>query len=455
MIHEARIHRLNDGSVVKGRFVLYWMQSSCRVECNHALEYAIRTANDLRRPVVACFGLTANFPEANARHYAFLLEGLRDVSRGLERRGIPLVVRRGAPDAVAAELSREACLVVTDRGYLRIQREWRARAAQAISCALIQVESDVVVPVEAASFKEEYAAATLRPKLRKLLREFAVPLRKTTLRSDPPARTPATLPLEDIPSVLGDLGVDDTVPPVAGIAGGPTAATVRLEEFIERGLRPYHDQRSDPGLDGQSGLSPYLHFGHISPLQIVLAVKRRRGKGVAAFLEELVVRRELSMNFTHFNPRYDQFACLPRWCRATLLGHERDARPYRYSSEQLETARTHDPCWNAAQMEMVATGRMHGYMRMYWGKKILEWTERPQEAFRIALHLNNKYQLDGRDPNGFAGVAWCFGKHDRPWTERPVFGMVRYMNANGLKRKFDMDAYVRRVEGLRATERAS
>ncbi len=455
MIHTDRIRMLNHGSVRNGRHVLYWMQASCRAECNHALEHAIREANRLGKPVIACFGLTAAFPEANARHYTFLLEGLRDAGRALARRGIPLIVRRGAPDAVAADLAEGACLVVTDRGYLRIQREWRARAAARTACALVQVESDVVVPVETASEKEAYSAATLRPRIQARLAEFMVPVRATPVRHGPPARLPESLDLDDIASVARSLGIDRGVPSVTGFTGGASEAQRRLEAFLETGLRRYHADRNDPSLQGQSGLSPYLHFGHISPLQVALAMKARRGESATAFREELIVRRELSVNFTHHNANYDRLECLPAWCRATLHQHARDPRPYHYSPDDLERARTHDPYWNAAQLEMVLTGKMHGYMRMYWGKQILEWTERPADAFAEALRLNNRYELDGRDPNGFAGVAWCFGKHDRPWTERPIFGMVRYMNANGLKRKFDIEAYVSRIEELRRGEPAT
>ncbi len=446
VIHPDRIRLLNAREPRDGRYVLYWMQASCRAKYNHALEYAILRANALGRPVLVCFGLTADFPEANARHYTFLLEGLRDARWGLERRGIPLVVRRGAPDAVAAELAREACLVVTDRGYLRIQREWRARAARRIPCALVQVESDVVVPVETASQKEAYSAATLRPRIHARLPEFLVPVRATALRARPLAEVPESVNLDDIGAVVRSLGVERSVGPVDRFTGGEKRASALLETFLTGKLGRYHLDRNDPAVQGQSDLSPYLHFGHISSLQIALAVKKRRSAAVAAFLEEVIVRRELSMNFTHYNDGYDRYDGLPSWCRATLLAHARDPRPYRYSPDDLETARTHDSYWNAAQTEMVQTGKMHGYMRMYWGKKILEWMDDPKEAFHTALRLNNRYELDGRDPNGFAGVAWCFGKHDRPWAERPVFGMVRYMNAEGLERKFDVKAYVRRVE---------
>jgi deoxyribodipyrimidine photo-lyase len=196
-------------------------------------------------------------------------------------------------------------------------------------------------------------------------------------------------------------------------------------------------------------MSPWLHFGQISPLVIALKVMKTQSPGKEAYLEELIIRRELAMNYTYYNPFYDSFEGLNDWAKKTLKEHEKDKRPYRYSIDELEQAQTHDPYWNAAQEEMRITGKMHGYMRMYWGKKILEWMKSPEEAFSTALYLNNKYELDGRDPNGFAGIAWCFGKHDRPWFERPIFGKIRYMNANGLKRKFNAEAYVDKIKKLK------
>ena len=247
---------------------------------------------------------------------------------------------------------------------------------------------------------------------------------------------------------MRELNVDSSVGRITGFRGGPSEAERRLRDFIENKLDEYPDRRNDPNADGQSHLSPYLHFGQISPLEIALRVRETESKAGPAFLEELIVRRELSHNFVHYNPQYDSFACLPPWVNRTLECHRRDKREFVYSSREFEAARTHDPYWNAAQKEMVLMGKMHGYMRMYWGKKILEWSKTSQQAFEIALSLNNKYELDGRDPNGFAGVAWCFGKHDRAWAERSVFGKVRYMNAGGLRRKFDADAYAQRVAHL-------
>jgi deoxyribodipyrimidine photo-lyase len=256
------------------------------------------------------------------------------------------------------------------------------------------------------------------------------------------------LDISDPGSVVAHLDTDHTVTRAASFTGGTGEAKRRLQQFISSKLDQYDKLRNDPTQDFLSGLSPYLHFGQISPLYIALQVAAAESAGKDSYLEELIVRRELSVNFVHYGGRYQTLAGLPEWCQKTLAEHERDPREYIYGLKEFEAGATHDPYWNAAQKEMVVKGKMHGYMRMYWGKKILEWTDSPQQALRIALYLNNKYELDGRDPNGYAGVAWCLGKHDRPWGERPVFGKIRYMNANGLRRKFDADEYVRRVEAL-------
>jgi deoxyribodipyrimidine photo-lyase len=402
------------------------------------------------KPLIVCFGLTPEFPEANFRHYVFLLEGLRETQETLAGRGIQLVVRKAPPYQAALTLAQDACLVVTDRGYLCIQRKWREQVAMVLNCPLIQVESDVVVPVEAVSQKEEYTAATLRPRLHKLLFSYTEEIKELVPRKDSIGIRLDSLSLNDTPAIVRELGIDEGVLPVSSFRGGTSEARSRLKEFLSKKMKRYHEERNDPNLDAQSNLSPYLHFGQISPLEIALATKRRRGEGKQVFLEEMIVRRELSMNFVFYNQCYDSFRGLPEWCQKTLMEHEKDKREYLYDLADFEGARTHDSYWNAAQHEMVLTGKMHGYMRMYWGKKILEWTEQPEEGFGIALYLNNKYQLDGRDPNSFAGVAWCFGKHDRPWGERSVYGKVRCMVAAGLKRKFDIEGYVRQVELLRS-----
>ncbi|MFO7897915.1 MAG: deoxyribodipyrimidine photolyase, partial [Planctomycetota bacterium] len=305
--------------------------------------------------------------------------------------------------------------------------------------------------VEVASDKEEYAARTIRPKIHEHLDDYLVPLRRTAVQHGSLDLPLEGIDLGDVDALLGDLDVDRSVAPSPVFRGGTSEATKRLRSFVSNKLKDYHEKSSDPAADCVSDMSPYLHFGQISPLYVALQVMKHRGRTIEArdaYLEQLVVRRELSMNFVAFNPDYDRYDAVPGWAQKTLAEHEADGRDVVYSRDELERAATHDRYWNAAQREMAVTGKMHNYMRMYWGKKIIEWTETPREAFRIALSLNNKYELDGRDPNGFTGVAWCFGKHDRAWGEREIFGKVRYMSAGGLERKFDIDAYVDRVDAM-------
>ncbi len=448
MIQKERVRALNPKPVSKGTYVLYWMQASQRAEYNQALEYAILKANELHQPLIVFFGITDHFPEANERHYTFMLEGLRETQRSLRERTIQMVIRHESPEKGAIRMAKKASLVVVDRGYLRIQRQWRECVARQIDCPLFQVESDVIVPVEEASSKEEYAAATLRPKIHKKLSHFLTPLSQREPILSSLSMDFDSFEIDDIERAISKLRIDRSVGKVHSFRGGTDEAYRHLEVFLEGKLDHYPELRNDPTLDYLSHLSPYLHFGQISPLLIALKVKKTKSPGAEAFLEELIVRRELSMNFVFYNKHYDTFQAIPEWARQSLRTHQHDRRPYLYTLEQLERAETHDPYWNAAQKEMVITGKMHGYMRMYWGKKILEWSKRPEEAFRVALYLNNKYELDGRDPNGFTGVAWCFGKHDRPWGERPIFGNVRYMNDKGLKRKFDADQYVKKIQRL-------
>ena len=448
MIQKERIKILNEKLIRKGRYVFYWMQASQRTEYNHALEYAVLRANELLQPIVVFFGITDHFPEGNERHYSFMLEGLGEVKRSLERRGIRLVVQHRSPDLGIVSIAREASLVIVDRGYLKVQKEWRNSAAQRLHCPLIQVESDVIVPVEEASPKEEYAAATLRPKINKKLKRFLVPLKEAEPFTDSLSLDFGSFDIEDIDRAISKLPVDRSVKKVNGFRGGTEVAKRYLQIFLEGKLDRYPELRNDPNLDSLSNMSPYLHFGQISPLYIALKTLETRSPGQEAFLEELIVRRELSMNFVFYNERYDSLDSVPEWSKKTLRAHQKDKRPYVYPLQELESAQTHDLYWNAAQKEMVFKGKMHGYMRMYWGKKILEWSKTPEEAFRTALYLNNKYELDGRDPNGFTGVAWCFGKHDRPWGERSIFGNIRYMNDKGLKRKFDADGYARLMDKL-------
>jgi deoxyribodipyrimidine photo-lyase len=247
--------------------------------------------------------------------------------------------------------------------------------------------------------------------------------------------------LKKIKNVIDLLRIDRCVKKVSDFQGGNSKAKKHFKIFLKNKLDKYHELKNDPSLDFLSNMSPYLHFGQISPLYIALKVQGTESPGKNAYLEELIVRRELSINYIFNNPNYDNFNGLPAWSKETLRQHEKDQRDHIYSKSELENAETHDPYWNAAQNEMKLNGKMHGYMRMYWGKKIIEWSDSPQKAYRIALHLNDKYELDGRDANGYTGIAWCFGKHDHPWKERKIFGKIRYMSAEGLERKFNIEKY--------------
>jgi deoxyribodipyrimidine photo-lyase len=333
---------------------------------------------------------------------------------------------------------------------LRHQRRWRSRVAAEAPCAVVEVEADTVVPVEIAAEAAQVAARTLRPRLQRCWDDFLVPL---------PARRPARgwdrrrrggPGLRDLDRLLAGLDIDGSVAPVSAVhPGGTTAALARLRRFLAGGLRGYAGDRRGADHDSVSRLSMYLHFGQIAPVEVALAARARTGIPAGdreAFLEELIVRRELAQNFCWYTPDYDGFGAVPRWARATLRAHATDPRPRRYDADELERAQTDDPIWNTAMREMIATGYLHNRLRMYWGKKILEWTSDPAEAHRVALRLNNRYFLDGRDPSSYANVSWIFGLHDRPFGERPVFGTVRSMTAAGLERKLDVERYQQEAE---------
>jgi deoxyribodipyrimidine photo-lyase len=456
-IQEERVQHLSGEGVREGDHVLYWMQSSQRAEHNPALEYAVQRANELNQRLLVVFGLTDGYPEANLRHYAFMLEGLREVEEALKGRGIKLAVRRGSPDEVALEAGETASLIVTDRGYMRPQKRWREHVAERAGCLVTQVESDVVVPVELASDKRETAARTLRPKLKRFLDEFLVELRPTNLEKQSLDVEWESLDLSDIPKVLEGMDLDRSVGALSHLfRGGTSEAKKILRRFLEHTFATYEENRNQPQTDDVSHMSKYLHFGHISPVYVALRVRDSGApKGdVDSYLGELIVRRELSMNFVRYTPDYDSYSCLPGWAKKTLEEHKEDGREHVYTRRQLESAATHDPYWNAAMREMVHTGYMHNHMRMYWGKKILEWSGTPECAYATTLYLNNKYFVDGRDPNSFANVSWVFGQHDRGWAEREVFGKVRYMSAGGLERKGNPEEYVEKVERLIEAGRA-
>jgi deoxyribodipyrimidine photo-lyase len=425
------------------------MQQSQRTAMNHALEYAVHEANRLGCGVVVVFGLTDDYPEANLRHYAFMLEGLKETEQALRKRGVRMVVRKGSPPEVALEAGGEARLIVCDCGYLRHQRQWRQALARKAACRVVQVESDLIVPVEAASDKAQIGARTLRPRIHRQLADYLHALPPVPVRTPTVKLRMDGMPLEDTAAVIQTLRIDRSVTPVSGtLKGGTSEAKRRFAEFLKNRLARYDQNHNQPQTDDTSRMSPYLHFGQVSPLYMALEVMKAPGPKAAkdVFLEEMIVRRELACNFTHFTPHYDSFACIPGWAQKSLAEHRRDRRPYVYTAEQLGKAETHDPYWNAAMREMVCTGFMHTYMRMYWGKKILEWSRTPEEGYATTLAFNNKYFIDGRDPNSYTGVAWVYGVHDRAWPQRTIYGKVRTMMASGLERKCDIQGYVKKVD---------
>ncbi|MEO8216796.1 MAG: deoxyribodipyrimidine photo-lyase [Acidobacteriota bacterium] len=478
-IDRTRLEQRNDRPALQGRFVLYWMQQSQRAELNHALEYAVQRANAVRLPLLTLFVVAADYPEANARHYAFMLEGLAETSEAIEKRGVQFAMRIGSPVEEVLDVGKDAALIVCDRGYTRVQKEWRREVAGGARCQVMQVESDVIVPLHVVSGKAEYAARTIRPKILRHLDDYLVTLRPTpVVLQTPMLKVARTVDPFDPVSLLASLEVDRSVLPVTRFfRGGASQAKRRLKQFISSELAGYKEDRNGPETNHLSHMSMYLHFGQISPIAVALAVQEakrdvsavttgrrvgtKRGsqnslfaaRDVSAddrstYLDELIVRRELAQNFIEFTPDYDRYTALPNWARSTLAEHCSDDRPVLYTKSQLERSATDDPYWNASMDEMRATGYMHNYMRMYWGKKILEWSKTPERAFATTLELNNRYFLDGRGGNAFANVGWIFGLHDRPWFEREIFGKVRYMSAQGLERKSDIGAYVRKVNSL-------
>ena len=433
----------------QARCVVYWMQRAQRALDNPALETAIAVGNSLSLPVVVYFQVISNYPNANLRHYHFLHQGLRDVAEGLAERGVGFVVRRPPEATLDGFLEEvEAALVIGDENVCREPERWRRVLAGRLRIPFWTVDADVVVP--SAIFNRSFVLLHhFRPKLRAQFPKWLKPLNKTeVLYPWRPWKDFASYPLAgDITTSFAKL--DRTVGPVDSFTGGTKAALKRLMEFTETQLRDYDERRNHPEARGTSQMSPYLHFGHVSPLTIALAVRDAELRGMAAketcdkYLDELIGWRELAVLFVRHNPNYDNWECAEPWARKTLLEHAGDKRPWLYTLAQLERGETHDELWNAAQREMVRTGWMHNYMRMYWAKKILEWSPDVATGFDWAVTLNDRYELDGRDPNGYAGIAWAMvGKHDRPWFDRPVFGLVRYMSGESTGRKFDSRLYI-------------
>lgn len=443
-INNRRIRLLQKGDETTGP-VVYWMSRDQRVNDNWALLFAQQIALEKNKPIAVVFNLVPDFLDATIRQYGFMLKGLKTAARLLKEYNIPFFLLTGKPENEIPVFIKQtnASVLITDFDPLKIKRLWKNKISKQISIPFYEVDAHNIVPAFYVSGKEEFAAYTIRPKINKALLEFLdefpplIGIKKSEISS-------AEI---DWNKIEKSLTINFNVEEVDWISPGESEALKSLENFLQNKLNKYYELRNDPTRDGQSNLSPYLHFGHISSQRIALEINKTKWNkdSEATFLEELIIRKELSDNFCLYNSNYDSFEGFHNWAKTSLNEHRKDDREFIYSLNKFEKAKTHDDLWNAAQMEMINTGKMHGYMRMYWAKKILEWTNSPEEALKTAIYLNDKYELDGRDPNGYTGIAWSIGGvHDRAWFDRPVYGKIRYMNRNGAEKKFDVNQYIKK-----------
>ena len=426
--------------------ILYWMSRDQRVSDNWALLFALEKAKEVNNDIIVAFALSDSFLNANLRHYDFLLKGLTNVQHLLAEKGIQFLLLTGNPIQEIARIIEEndVSILVSDFDPLQVKQQWKVKLNELIDITHFEVDAHNLVPCWIASNKQEFGAYTFRPKVKKLIPTFF---------EEFPEIKGQKIPYQsiDIDKIIDWLNPDMSVKPIKWLQAGEENARVELTNFINARLNGYSIRRNDPNENAQSNLSPYLHFGQISVQRVAIEVSKAKASEVdkAAFLEELIVRKELSDNFCFYNSYYSSTEGFHSWAKETHRIHKEDRREFMYNLNQFEQAKTHDKLWNAAQTEMLKTGKMHGYMRMYWAKKILEWTSNVDDAMRIAIYLNDKYSIDGRDPNGYTGIAWSIGGvHDRAWNEREVFGKIRYMNYNGCKKKFDVDKYIKRIASI-------
>jgi deoxyribodipyrimidine photo-lyase len=419
--------------------VIYWLNREQRYADNWALLHAQDLALRDMRGLVVVFCLQDDFLGGAKRHFRFMLKGLQELESRLQEANIQFILLRGAPERmlplIIARL--EAHSVVTDFNPLRIKKDWQQGVMAEIRVPVYEVDGHNIVPCWHVSDKREYAAYTFRPKVTRMLPEFLTDFPLVEVHQYSAGDIGTTSDWGKLLRLFSTEGVEGSTWPIAGESQGRR----QLEAFITERLESYHAMRNDPLEPGQSGLSPYFHFGQLAPQRAVLSVTAAHAteENKEAYLEELIVRRELSDNYCYYCDDYDRFEGFPEWARKSLDEHRKDRREYIYTEEQFMLGLTHEALWNCCQQMLVRDGRLHGYLRMYWAKKILEWSESPEEALRIGILLNDTLAFDGRDPNGYAGVAWSIGGvHDRAWTERPVFGKIRFMNEKGCRRKFSV-----------------
>ena len=438
----GRMRHLREGSF-NGKSVLYWMVRDKRANDNWALIEAQKIAIDNNVPLEVCFNINNNYSESNLRQYEFLFKGLQEVEKTLDDLDINFHLLLGPTYIKLPEFIEKNKVghLITDFSPLKVYKNRLKKVFENTQIPISQVDAHNIIPAWITSDKKEFAAYTIRPKIKKLLPEYLTEIPK--IKKHPIKNKNSS---KDIlwGKILKSLDLDESVKPIDWIKPGEINAKTHLSK-LKSHLIDYNLQRNDPNLKKLSNMSPYFHFGQIAPQRVAFEIKNSTlpFEDKEAFLEEMIVRRELADNFCLYEKNYDFFDGFHAWAQKTLNEHRNDEREFIYSPGEFESAETHDELWNAAQNEMIIRGKMHGFMRMYWAKKILEWSPSPEIAQQTAIELNDKYQIDGRDPNGYTGIAWSIGGvHDRAWFERPVYGKVRYMNFNGCKRKFNVKSYI-------------
>lgn len=456
-----RLRILNSAPVRQdARYVLYWCQMNQRVPMNQALEYAAEQANRCGVPLLVYEGLGCTYQYANDRIHTFIVEGVPDTAKRLAARriGYCFYLRQRKSDAndVLYKLAEHAALVVTDDYPVFIAPIHNASVPEKIGVAFHAVDASCIVPMSRHE-KRNYGAYTIRPRIHKMLPEYLHPVEEVKLVHAWKDGTPewhVQVTPKNVAELVAGCEIDHTVAPSLSFHGGQSEAERLLEHFLEANLRIYAKERNEPSKHATSHMSPYLHFGMISSLHIALRAKdyaADHGLIASEYLEELIVRRELAFNFAHFTPNVKTLDALPEWCLKTMAKHASDKRDPQFTAKQMEHGETYDQLWNATQKEMLLRGKVHGYYRMYWGKKIIEWSATYDDALQLMIYLHDKYCLDGRDPNTYTNILWCFGLHDRPWGERPIFGQLRYMSYDGMKRKTDIVSYIDEVAQMERT----
>lgn len=462
-VDPERVRKLNFAlERPNAQYVLYWAQMNRRVDGNHALLYAAEIANRLNLPVLFYEGLTCTYEYANDRLHTFILQAVPETAKRLKRAHIGYVfylrrTKQSRNDAVY-QLAKHAAAVVTDDYPTFIAREHNARVPDRLDAPYYVVDSSCVVPMQCIQ-ERQFAAYTIRPKINKLVPKYLQPsdalhVKKHFASEIPSFHTDVTD--ENIPELVASCEIDHSIRPSVSFQGGRLAAEKLLSFFLENNLRRYAQSRNEPSKHVTSHMSPYLHFGQISSLEIALATEEyaREHKLIPnEYLQELIVRRELAFNYVRHVDDPKDLKNLPEWCQLNMQKHAADKRNPAYTPRQLESAETYDELWNATQKEMLFRGKIHGYYRMYWGKKIIEWSRHYQEAVDTMVDIHGKYALDGRDPNTYTNILWCFGLHDRPWPERPIFGKMRYMSLEGMRRKTDIKAYIDEIAAIEKTGR--